>query len=150
MGTMPDEDHLKQPCGETARITRAALWMAFGIGMGSAFAGILRGGPVVRVVPLGILGSIVGLVAWWLYHRISRRNDGLAIIITAAIMPNVSSDRTDIPLWGHAICLVITTVPLACLIALVVREKKPNPPIATGAHPLSDADVDHPVSPTAL
>ncbi len=64
-------------------------WFAVSISAATWFIGTLcalvRGLNVADSVALGGMSALGGLLAWLIYHALSRRNDGLAIFIVAFV-----------------------------------------------------------------
>ena len=77
---------------------RGMKWFAVSISAATWCIGTLcalvRGLNVADSVALGGISALGGLLAWLIYHALSRRNDGLAILIVAFI-GTLSTSQTE-------------------------------------------------------
>lgn len=100
--------------------------------------------PTLRALALSGMQAFGGLAAWWCYHLISRRNDGMAIIMVA-FQPSMQS-HPERPFSFEIIVRVVAFVfflTFACSIAVVVRTRTKKALKPTAA-PLWDDEIDQP------
>jgi hypothetical protein len=126
----------------------SAVWMTAVVWViGTVMITRLQGQTVARAAALAGLSALGGLVAWMIYHAISRRNDGLAIIMTALLGTVASSQRAIGPLKEEiAECAVriVIFISMAVVFGAFLRNrpKRREQPIDS---PLWDADFDRPI-----
>lgn len=98
--------------------------------------------PAPRAVVLSGMQALGGLGAWWCYHLISRRNDGMVIIMTALNLAlRTHPERPLSSEMKFRVLFFLFAIAFAAAIAYFVRpraEKTPKPATA----PLWDAEID--------
>lgn len=125
-------------------IRDAALWMT-GCGWVLGFCvSKYLGEPTLRALALSAIQILGGLAAWWCYHVISRRNDGM-LIIMMAVQPSLQS-HPERPFSSEIIYRVVgfvVAVVFAIAIAVVVRTRV-RKALKPAAAPLWDDEIDQP------
>lgn len=107
--------------------------------------------PVWRAFGLSAVQASLALAAWWGYHLLSRRNDGIVIFFLFATNGAMRYSRPELPLANELALHLITggfTIVMTLLLGLAVRlaSKKKAPPAKT---PLWDNELDHLMIPAA-
>jgi hypothetical protein len=127
-------------------IRRLAIWSSAVMWFIGTASGLVRGLNVANAATLGGMIALGGLVAWLIYHALSRRNNGIAIFGVAAIGA-LPSSHTVVSSAGEAFAreavtivgVVITSAGIgACLRSRGGQDKRPT------QSPLWDAEVDRP------
>ena len=124
----------------TAEIRWRAVGGAISVGCIASVFGVLydrTGG--AQAISNGVAAAFGGLVGWAAYHRVSRRNDGLALV-GMNLFPMLG--RTDKPLGPMLLISALLMVTLGGALGLLNRGLKP---VASGTRlrdPLHDAEID--------
>ncbi len=95
---------------------------------------------------LAAAAAVGGLIAWAIYHAISRRNDGLVILMMALLFNLPRPDSIALPLREELTKQsfpFIILVMLSIIVGLYNRERR-NREKSPQSSPLWDAEVDPP------
>lgn len=102
--------------------------------------------PFPHAVAIASFGAIGGFLIWRMYHAISGRNDGLAILILAMVTTTGPAERPVQPLSHELAICVIVLIPQVIMTAALGwyfagrPEKYPKP----AESPLGDIELDGP------
>jgi hypothetical protein len=95
---------------------------------------------------IALVNALGGLIAWAVYHVISRRNDGMVVIMMAVLGLTPRSGQMALPLNDEVTRQAVAFFILASMsvvMALFVRWRQKSEK-ATGRAPLWDAELDRP------
>jgi hypothetical protein len=135
-----------------AATTRRQIWiMAIvltGVScvIGTYLVAQVQGQSMAGAATIAVVNALGGLVAWVFYHAISRRNDGMVVIILAALGLTPRSGQMALPLNDEVTQRAVAFFILASMsvvAALFVRRPRKEEE-ATGRAPLWDAELDRP------
>jgi hypothetical protein len=109
----------------------------------------VRGQTLAGAATIAAATALGGLIAWAIYHALSRRNDGLMIFILASVGTVPRSDQIALPLTNeltqrvaHFISLAMLSVAMGLGVRWLNRERRSGKK-ATARSPLWDADIDN-------
>jgi len=102
-----------------------------------------RGHPLPQAATVAAVGAPGGLIAWAIYHALSRRNDGLAIFILALGVQNHTAILSLRGAVAVQIVSLLVTASLAVVSGLLVREPR-EPGVQPNDSPLWDPEIDPP------
>ena len=133
--------------GVRLRVWLFALWTSVGTWISAtvimaspAFVGL----PFSRAGLYAAISAAGGLFAWAIYHGISRRNDGLMIILVAPILTLVSASRSSLPprteLIAQGVAIGFMALS-AAPVALFLRRSRKRETVAIDS-PVWDAEID--------
>ena len=106
------------------------------------------GQSLVGAVTISAAVTFGGLIAWAIYHTISRRNDGMVILMLALLLTVPSTDQIALSLMGELTRRAVPFILLAIIsvaVGLFYRERRKGEQ-AMVPSPLWDADVDPPTA----
>jgi hypothetical protein len=132
--------------------TLRQIWiMAIVLTVGSCVVGTylvaqVQGQSMAGAATIAVVSALGGLVAWVIYHMISRRNDGMVVIMMALFGITPKSGQMALSLNDEVIRQAVAFFFLAStsvVVALFVRRTRKGEE-ATGRAPLWDAELDRP------
>jgi drug/metabolite transporter (DMT)-like permease len=131
----------------TARtdIRRHAMGLAVMVGCICLIFRFVYSGNAVLAVSSGIAAAFAGLVAWTVYHRISRRSDGLCIVmVPMAIFLPPSRREGLIEVVDGFIIVLIIAVPLSYFFGtyMNLRDSSQGETGPYPADPLFDSELN--------
>jgi hypothetical protein len=139
----------KAPKGETSKgqIRRLALVMAFFVWFAVFLEAMARHLSPGRSAFIGLESAVSGLAAWFTWHLITRRNNGIATFIFSIIIPLERLRQDRFPafwflLWGQVAPVLL----IALLDRLITRKHRLDEEAEVG-NPLYDVDLDQPSRP---
>ena len=125
-----------------AGIRRVALLGAVAVGCTGIVLGLCFGRTFLQACSGGAAGALGCLAGWFTYHVVSRRDDGLAILIGGNLGP-MTNDR-PISFWPTLMIVLVVNVAIGWIFGRFARGS-----IREESHPLSgeamyDAQLDQP------
>jgi hypothetical protein len=95
---------------------------------------------------VGLEAAVAGLVAWATYHRISRRDDGMALFICSALAPSAQLNTGRFPsVWVLLLPQVLVCLVLGFFVRFQTRGDETKKTKAAGVDPLYDVELDRPL-----
>jgi hypothetical protein len=82
---MNDSSAAKLPTTTAAKIRRAAAIVAPVMGMCVVVLAVIFGRRFDEAALMGCIAAATGMMVWSIYHLVSRRNDGLILILLACM-----------------------------------------------------------------
>ena len=124
MGYGPDMVDQPSPPAPTTRpqIRRAAAQTAALVWFTGTILGLFDGMGPLRSSACSLAAVSSGLAAWAVYHVISRRTDGLLMVM---FTPTLCMMPYGIPFWPKLISSVIVGLPAAWIAALMLQQHHP-------------------------
>ncbi len=126
-----------------AEIRWFALWFAaFVWGLGTLFGTGVRGKTLQQANSDATAAAIAGLAAWTVYHIVSRRNNGLCMVM--ASLPMALQPHRGIGFLATLGILLVALVPLAWLIGQFGRrlDSKAECSVPASTDAMYDAEMD--------
>jgi hypothetical protein len=132
--------------------TRRQIWvMAIVLTVTSCVIGTylvaqVQGQSMAGAATIAVVSALGGLVAWVIYHMISRQNDGMVVIMMALFGITPKSGQMALTLNDEVTRQAVAFFILASMsvvMALFVRWRQKSEK-ATGRAPLWDAELDRP------
>ncbi len=119
----------------------ALLWV-----FGTLMVAQVHGQTLVGAATIAAVSALGGLIAWAIYHTISRRNNGLGIFTLAATVTLTTSHQNVLPL-NEALTQQASAVVILALTSVVfglMSRERPKGQGHTAGSPLWDAELDPP------
>jgi hypothetical protein len=134
----------RKPISARNRIRKTAIWVTAWCWVIEIYViAQVRGQTLAGAATIAAANALGGLIAWAIYHAISRRNDGLMIFIFAFLGTVPRSDQIALPLTDELTkravdlnILAIVSVAMGLLNRWLYRERRKG---ATARSPIRDA-----------
>jgi hypothetical protein len=139
----------KAPKGETSKgqIRRLALVMALFVGLAVFLEAMARHLSPGRSAFIGLESAVTALAAWFTWHLIARRNNGIATFIISITIPLESLRQDRFPTFWFLLWVQVAPVLLIALLDRLITRKHRSDKEAAVGDLLYDGDLDQPSRP---